>query len=57
MFDLKIALGLGVTISEKVDVKFGYNIGLLNKAYVKKANDIKYSIHSNLLYFGAAYNF
>lgn len=57
MFDLKIALGLGVTISEKVDVKFGYNIGLLNKAYVKKANDTKYSIHSNLLYFGAAYNF
>ena len=57
MFDLKIALGLGVTILEKVDVKFGYNIGLLNKSFVKNVDQTKYSIHTNLLYFGATYNF
>lgn len=26
MFDLKLAFGLGMTVSEKVDVKFGYNL-------------------------------
>ena len=57
MFDLKLALGLGVTISEKVDVKFGYNIGLLNRAFIKNTDASKHSVHSNILYFGAAYNF
>ena len=57
MFDLKLALGLGVTISEKLDIKFGYNIGLLNRAFIKADKDHKYSVHSNVLYFGAAYNF
>ena len=54
MFDLKLALGLGVTVSEKVDIKAGYNIGLLNRAY-PKVDD--YSVHSNVFYFGVAYNF
>ena len=57
MFDLKLALGLGVTISEKVDVKFGYNIGLLNRAFIKNSDASRHSVHSNVLYFGAAYNF
>ena len=57
MFDLKLALGLGITISEKVDIKFGYNIGLLNRSFVKNVDDTKYATHSNVLYFGAAYNF
>ena len=26
MFDLKLAFGLGMTVSEKVDIKFGYNL-------------------------------
>ena len=54
IFDLKLALGLGVTVSEKVDIKAGYNIGLLNRAY-PKVDD--YSVHSNVFYFGVAYNF
>ena len=57
MFDLKLALGLGVTVSEKVDIKFGYNIGLLNRSFVKNDDYSKYSAHSNVLYFGVAYNF
>lgn len=57
MFDLKLALGVGVTISEKVDIKLGYNIGLLNRSFIKNTNDTKYSVHSNVFYFGTAYNF
>ena len=57
MFDLKLALGLGVTVSEKVDIKVGYNIGLLNRIVHKIDDYAKYSAHSNVLYFGVAYNF
>lgn len=57
MFDLKLALGLGVTVSEKVDIKVGYNIGLLNRIVHKIDGYAKYSAHSNVLYFGVAYNF
>lgn len=57
MFDLKLALGLGVTLSEKVDVKFGYNIGLLNRSHTKNTEDYKYSMHSNIMYFGVTYKF
>lgn len=57
MFDLKLAFGLGMTVSEKVDVKFGYNLGLLNRSFVKNDDTTKYSAHSNVLYFGVTYNF
>ena len=57
MFDLKLAVGLGVTVAEKVDIKFGYNIGLLNRAFIKNTDNAKYSVHSNVLHFGVAYNF
>ncbi len=57
MFDLKLAIGIGITVAEKVDIKFGYNIGLLNRSFIKNTADIKYSTHSNVLHFGAAYNF
>lgn len=56
MFDLKLAFGLGMTVSEKVDVKFGYNLGLLNRSFVKNDDTTKYSAHSNVLYFGVIYN-
>lgn len=56
MFDLKLGLGIGVNIAEKVDVKFGYNIGLLNRGV--EANDTYQDVvHSNIMYFGVAYNF
>lgn len=57
MFDLKLAIGIGITVAEKVDIKFGYNVGLLNRAFIKNTDSIKHSVHSNVLYFGAAYNF
>jgi hypothetical protein len=56
-FDLKLGLGVGITVCEKLDVKFGYNIGLLNRAAEKGDEDTKYSTHSNIMYFGVAYNF
>lgn len=46
-----------MTVSEKVDVKFGYNLGLLNRSFVKNDDTTKYSAHSNVLYFGVTYNF
>ena len=57
MFDLKLGLGLGVTLAEKVDVKFGYNIGLLNRAAIKADDGDRYKAHTNVLWFGVAYNF
>ena len=57
MFDLKLGLGLGLQVMEKIDVKFGYNIGLLNRTTVKADEDTKYKAHSNILWFGIAYNF
>lgn len=57
MFDLKLALGVGVTIMENIDIKFGYNIGLLNRRFIKEDDDTKYTAHSNIMYFGVAYNF
>jgi hypothetical protein len=56
-FDLKFGLGAGVTLCEEVDIKFGYNIGLLNRSFIKKDDLYKYSAHSNIMYFGVAYNF
>ena len=57
MFDIKIALGLGVTIMENIDIKFGYNIGLLNRSFIKEQNSTKYTANTNIMYFGVAYNF
>ena len=57
MFDIKIALGLGVTIMENIDIKFGYNIGLLNKSFIKEQNSTKYTANTNVMYFGVGYNF
>lgn len=56
-FDLKLGLGAGVTICEDVDIRFGYNFGLLNRSFIKNLNSEKYSAHSNIMYFGVAYNF
>ena len=56
-FDLKIGLGAGVTLCEEVDIKFGYSIGLFNRSFIKKDDVNKYSVHSNIMYFGVAYNF
>lgn len=57
MFDIKIALGLGVTIMENIDIKFGYKIGLLNRSFIKEQNSTKYTANTNIMYFGVAYNF
>ena len=57
MFDIKVALGIGVTIMENIDIKFGYNIGLLNKSFIKEQDSTKYTANTNVMYFGVGYNF
>ena len=57
MFDIKVALGIGVTIMENIDIKFGYNIGLLNRSFIKEQDSTKYTANSNVMYFGVGYNF
>ena len=57
MFDLKLGVGLGLQVMEKIDVKFGYNIGLLNRQVEPKDGDTKLKTHSNVLWFGVGYNF
>ena len=60
-FDIKFGIGAGVTVCEKLDIKFGYNFGLLNRSAVKEVEyqgyEAKSSTHSNIMYFGVAYNF
>lgn len=57
MFDLKLAIGIGITVAEKVNIKVGYNFGLLNRSSDNTHNNSGDTTHSNILHFGAAYNF
>ena len=57
-FDLKIGVGVGVTIFENYNIKAGYNIGLLNRA---SGTDIEISgkpvSHTNVFHIGIGYIF
>ena len=58
LFDLKLGIGAGVTLSEKIDVKLGYNIGLLNRytgEQISKEHEYRY--HTDVFFVGVAYNF
>ena len=57
MFDIKLGLGLGVTVFEKYDVKLGYNIGILNRYTGEQSDDYKFKSKTNVFYFGVAYHF
>jgi hypothetical protein len=56
-FDLKIGLGAGVTIAERVNVKVGYNFGLLNRYTGEQVDGYKYKSHTGVFYVGAGFNF
>ena len=56
-FDLKIGVGAGVTIAERVNVKVGYNFGMLNRYTGEQVKDFKYKTHTSIFYVGAGINF
>ena len=56
-FDLKIGVGAGVTIAERVNVKVGYNFGMLNRYTGEQVKDFKYKTNTSVFYVGAGFNF
>ena len=57
-FDIKFALGAGVTLAEKLNVKLGYNIGMLNRYTGEQiSKDYKYKTHTGVFYLGVGFNF
>ena len=52
MFDLKLGLGLVVTAFDKIDLKFAYNIGLLDRM---EAQNMRWN--TNVFTVGVAWNF
>lgn len=57
-FDIKFGLGAGVTIVEKLNVKLGYNIGMLNRYTGEQVSkDLKYKTHTGVFYLGVGFNF
>lgn len=57
-FDIKFGLGAGVTVVEKLNVKLGYNIGMLNRYTGEQASkDLKYKTHTGVFYLGVGFNF
>lgn len=53
-FDLKVGIGAGVTLFDMIDVKVGYNIGMLNRYRGEAEN---YRIGTNVFTAGVAFNF
>lgn len=57
-FDIKFGLGAGVTVVEKLNVKLGYNIGMLNRYTGEQVSkDLKYKTHTGVFYLGVGFNF
>jgi hypothetical protein len=57
-FDIKFGLGAGVTLAEKLNVKLGYNIGMLNRYTGEQiSKDYKYKTHTGVFYIGVGFNF
>ena len=57
-FDIKFGIGAGVTVVEKLNVKLGYNIGMLNRYTGKQLSDnLKYKTHTGVFYLGVGFNF
>ena len=53
-FDIKFGIGAGVTVVEKLNVKLGYNIGMLNRY---TGEQVKYKTHTGVFYLGVGFNF
>lgn len=56
-FDLKLGLGIGATLSDRFNVKLGYNFGLLNRYTGEKVEGYRHSIHTGIFYVGVGYSF
>jgi hypothetical protein len=57
-FDIKFGIGAGVTVAEKLNVKLGYNIGMLNRYTGEQlSKDYKYKMHTGVFYLGVGFNF
>ena len=57
-FDIKFGLGAGVTVVKKLNVKLGYNIGMLNRYTGEQiSKDYKYKTHTGVFYIGVGFNF
>ena len=57
-FDIKFGLGAGVTLAEKLNVKLGYNIGMLNRYTGEQlSKDYKYRMHTGVFYAGIGFSF
>lgn len=56
-FDLKLGVGVGATFLENLNVKLGYNFGMLNRYTGPKSDNFKSSIHTGVFYVGVGFNF
>ena len=56
-FDLKIGVGVGVDLFEKLYVKVGYYFGLLNRYTGEQIDEYKYKFQTGVFYVGVGYNF
>ena len=57
-FDIKFGIGAGVTVVEKLNVKLGYNIGMLNRYTGEQiSSDHKFKRHTGVFYLGVGFNF
>ena len=57
-FDIKFGLGAGVTLAEKLNVKLGYNIGMLNRYTGEQLRkDYKHKMHTGVFYAGIGFSF
>jgi opacity protein-like surface antigen len=52
-FDLKLGVGLGVTCLDKLNVKVGYNIGMLNR----NVGELDLTYRTGVFYAGIGYSF
>lgn len=57
-FDIKLGLGIGAAFSEKLNVKLGYEIGMLNRYTGEQiSKDYRYRIHTGVFYLGVGLSF
>lgn len=56
-FDIKFGVGAGVTFMDKLNVKLGYNIGMLNRYTGEQVEDHKVKYNTNVFYVGLGFLF
>lgn len=56
-FDIKFGVGAGVTFMDKLNVKLGYNIGMLNRYTGEQVENHKVKYNTNVFYVGLGFLF